>query len=68
VAERIEDLDPDNRAAWQLFGQVVSRLTMDVPGLVTPVLARIVSDMNGDDTLDLLQRLSVIYDTIVPPG
>jgi hypothetical protein len=67
VAERIEDLDPDNREAWQLFGRIVSRLTMDVPGLVTPILELIVADLASDDALDLLQRLSAIYDTVIPP-
>jgi tetrahydromethanopterin S-methyltransferase subunit C len=67
VAERIEDLDPDNREAWQLFGRIVSRLTMDVPGLVTPIMDRMVADLASDDALDLLQRLSVIYDTVIPP-
>ncbi len=67
VAARVEELDSENSEAWRLFGRLVSRLTMDVPGLVTPILERIVSDLDRDDALDLLQRLSVIYDTVIPP-
>ncbi len=65
--ERLEELDPANREAWQVFGQVVSRLCVDVPGLVSPILARVVSDKSGDDATDLLQRMTLIYDAVSPP-
>lgn len=66
MAERLEELDRENMEAWQLFGQILSRLCVDVPGLVTPFLARVVAERNGEDATDLLQRLSIIYDKTCP--
>jgi hypothetical protein len=67
VANRLEDLDPDNRQAWHLFGQTVTRLCVDVPGLVAPFIAKVISELDADDAMDLLARLSIIYDKVLPP-
>jgi hypothetical protein len=63
----LETLDPDNLEAWRLFGQILSRLCVDVPGLVSPILARVVAERDGEAATDLLQRLSLIYETVCPP-
>jgi hypothetical protein len=65
--ERLDNLDPANREAWQLFNQLACRICMDIPGLASPVMARVVSDKDAEDATDLLQRLAVIYDAVRPP-
>jgi hypothetical protein len=67
VWERVEGLDPENREAWQLFGSIVSRLTLEIPGVVGPMFAKVIRDLNSEDAIELVQRLSVIYDTVIPP-
>lgn len=66
MAEACEALDADNREAWRLFSIVVCRLTVDVPGLAGPMLARVIEDKSAEDAIDLLERLGLIYDTLYP--
>lgn len=60
------DLAPENADAWQLFFRVTSRFAADLH-CVNAVLARVLDSLDGDEALDLLERLSLIYDTLCPP-
>lgn len=62
----LHDLDDANKEAWMLFQQMLSRLTMEHPGLAAAVLSRVIERYSADDALDLLQRLSIIYDVLIP--
>lgn len=66
VADALAGLDGQNREAWRLYRQVVTRLGGDLHagGLV---LDRLTRDMDPDDFADLWQRLTVLYNAINPP-
>lgn len=67
VAERVAELDSENREAWGCFQSVTCRLTMECPGLVVPVFSKLVEDKSPVDAADLLERMGKIYDTVCPP-
>ena len=62
----MNDLQPENREAWILFHQLACRFSMDFQA-TPPVLATVLRECDAEESLDLLQRLSVIYDAIYPP-
>lgn len=67
MAERLEELDEQNREAGSVFHALLSRLVMEVPALVGPVFDRILDDKTGADAAELLERLSLIFDALHPP-
>lgn len=60
------ELDAENRAAWELFERVVTRFTVETHTL-GPVLMRMAEADDPDDLMDLMTRLSILYDAYYPP-
>jgi hypothetical protein len=65
VAEALDDLWPENRAAWVFFRKLVTRFTVDM-GCVGIALDRLTREMEPEEFADVLNRLSVIYDELYP--
>lgn len=66
VALAFEGLWPENRAAWGLSRRLLTRFTVDLHAL--PIaLDRATRDLPAEDFLDLLDRLTMIYDALAPP-
>jgi len=66
VAEAREALAPENAEAWALFWRVCRRLTLDL-ALGGALIAKALEELNAEDSFDLVERLSTIYDICVPP-
>jgi len=64
--DAMNDLWPENMAAWTLFHQVACRFSVDFHA-TPPMLAAVLRECDAEESLELLQRLSVIYDTVYPP-
>ncbi len=62
----MNEIWPENLAAWKLFHQIACRFSVDFQA-TPPVLSAVLRDQDAEESLDLLQRLSVIYDTVYPP-
>jgi len=67
VAEHLESLDTDNRRAWDLAHTLGQRFLVDNHAL-GPVLVSVMDGMDLDDRIDLVRRLNLIYDVLVPKG
>lgn len=67
VAALLDTLDAENREAWELFATLYCRFAVDVPGVAGPVLARVLAERAARDATDLLDRLNIVYDCLVPP-
>ena len=65
VAEAIDGLHPENAEAWALFRRVVGRLVIDA-GLASETLRRLTQDLSAADFADTLDRLTLIYDVVMP--
>lgn len=65
VRVELARLRPENRTAWQLYQQVVTRFTVETHAIGT-VLTRVLQEMDPEDAVDLVARLSVIYDESMP--
>lgn len=59
------NLWPENAEAWVIFSSVARRFVADLH-LGAYVLERQLADHTTDDALDLLDRLSLIYDLVSP--
>ena len=59
------NLWPENAEAWAIFVSVARRFVADVH-LGAYVLERQLADYTTDDALDILERLSLIYDLVSP--
>ena len=66
VREQLDGLDAENRAAWTLFRQFATRLTADTHA-GAEVLRRLTRDVPDEDWPGLWQRLTVLYDVLLPP-
>ncbi len=65
VADALDGLWPENRHAWTLSRHLITRFAFDsraVPWL----LDRITAGQELDDVFDLLERLSIIYNELIP--
>jgi hypothetical protein len=62
----VDDLDQDNRHAWELLGSIFSRFLVDSRTLPLMV-ERLTHGLDDDDFMDLMTRLSIIYDVQCPP-
>lgn len=65
VADALEELWPENRAAWTFFRKLLTRFTFDL-GCVGMALDRLTRDFEPEELADLLNRLSLIYDELYP--
>ena len=66
IQQRLTALDVDNRRAWELAHLLWTRLIWDMQGAM-PALLRLTPDLDEDGFADLLRRLAIIYDVLVPP-
>lgn len=57
---------PENIAAWRLFQQLRTRFVVDA-GFVGGAFQMYTAEWSNDLRVDVLERLSVIYDLIIPP-
>ncbi|MGE3521168.1 MAG: hypothetical protein AB7J63_19670, partial [Vicinamibacterales bacterium] len=62
----LDTLDADNARAWELAHLLWSRFLSDAHG-VTPALLRLTTDLDDEAFADLLRRLTLMYDVLVPP-
>jgi hypothetical protein len=62
----MEDIAPENAEAWGLFQRISCRFAAEFQ-TASAFLARVLDGMDGDDALDLLDRLSLIFDAVCPP-
>ncbi len=67
MAAALETMDAENLEAWKLFPTLYCRLSVDVPGVAGPVLARVLAEREASEATDLLDRLNLIYGVLVPP-
>lgn len=65
MAAALDGLWPENRDAWHLYQRIVSRFTVDCQ-VLGPLLLRVVDGRDLDDALDVVQRLSLIYQELGP--
>ena len=65
VAAALEDLYPENRVAWDLYRQIVTRFTYDTD-TVALAFDRLTRDLDPEDFGDLLTRVTLIYDDVNP--
>lgn len=66
VAAHLDGMDLENRRAWDLTHLLCSRLMADTHG-AGPLLVALTSDLDPEERADLLRRMTLIYDTLVPP-
>lgn len=66
VLDQLDGLWPENRAAWTLSRQLLTRFTHDF-GCVGLLIERVTRDQDLRDALDLVTRLTMIYDELCPP-
>jgi hypothetical protein len=66
VVDALDGLWPENRAAWTLSRQILSRFTYDTRS-VALALDRATRDLDPAAWLELVERLAMIYDFVYPP-
>lgn len=66
VAERMGELDGDNRAAWGLYRHLCNRFLNDLQA-GSVALHRLTEEQDPDTFADSCERLRVIYDVLQPP-
>lgn len=58
-------LRTENREAWRIYEQLISRFTFDTHS-VGVLLERVLRDREAEEAVDLVARLALIYDEVVP--
>jgi hypothetical protein len=66
VRIQIEELDPENAYACDLFHETCTRLGADL-GASDEVLRRFTSHLSDDEFRDVWPRLNLLYSVLVPP-
>ncbi len=66
LAEKQATLDADNREAWDVYSRLCRRFSYDFHAS-TLLLERLTEHWPGSDVIDLLDRLSLMYDVLNPP-
>lgn len=66
ISRHLDVLDVDNRRAWDLAQVLFVRLIADTHAL-GPVLLRLTPDLDPEDFEQLMRRLTLMYDVLVPP-
>lgn len=67
LRQAIEGLDEDNARAWKLWQRIAHRLVVDLHA-GGQVLAWALADLSADEALVMVERLSILYDTLQPPA
>lgn len=62
---RLDD-DPENADAWRLFHKLFSRFTVDTH-TASVLLEKLIAERDTDDAFDLMDRFTLLYDTLHPP-
>lgn len=65
VLQARQDLWPENLDAWFIFRTLASRLVVDAH-LGPEVFRRLTEDRDTDAVADVLERLSLIHDAVMP--
>lgn len=65
VADAIDDLWPENRAAWSLSRSLLTRFAADCH-LVPVILDRLTREQDAEAFEDTVTRLGMIYDEVCP--
>lgn len=67
LRQALEALDEDNRRAWALWQRVAHRFVVDLHA-GGQVLAWALADDPPEVALSMVERLSILYDTLHPPA
>jgi hypothetical protein len=65
VRDAMDELWPDNRAAWVLYQSIMSRFTYDC-GLVGDLVREALDGQDFERRLETIQRLGIIYSALMP--
>lgn len=65
VEAQLAGMDADNKRAWDLAHLLLSRFMHDTQSMGA-VLTRLSADLDDEDFADLVRRLSMIYDVLMP--
>lgn len=65
MLDAIEKLEDDNAEAWSIFQKLARRFVVDAE-LVAMVYQRLTAHLEADDAADMLERMCVIYDLVMP--
>ena len=65
VAAASANIWPENLDAWRIFQRLASRLVVDAR-LGPEVFRRLTEEYDGDKVEDVLERLGVIHDIVMP--
>ena len=66
MAEAVDGLDAENLTAWRVYHQTVSRFSHEMR-TAAMTLDRLTRDMEGEDFVELTDRLALIFDYLNPP-
>ena len=66
VADKVDGLCASNREVWRLYRQIVTRFTVDTH-TTHVALQKVTESLSQDDTLDLVERFSILYGVFNPP-
>lgn len=66
VRTALDALSEENAEAWTLFHRLASRFLVDTH-LVAEAFRLLTIDWASSDVLDLIERLNVLYDILLPP-
>lgn len=67
VAAHLDGLDADNKRAWDLTGRICTRMLGETRA-IGPVLVRLLDDLDTEEMSDMVARVSIVYDAIIPRG
>lgn len=62
----VEELAPENGEAWNMFHHLAQRFLVDTH-LTAKAFEALTADWDAERILDLLERLGIIYDIVMPP-
>ena len=65
VSDAQQALWPENADAWAIFQRLAQRFVVDA-GLTPMLLTALTTDRDPQETVDLLERLTELYDIVVP--
>lgn len=68
MADHLAELDEDreNAEAWRLFHKLFSRFTVDTHTAAV-LLEKLIAERETDDAFDLMDRFTLLYETLHPP-
>ena len=66
MTDAFDQVWPENVEAWSLYRRLCSRFTYDFH-VVPVLLKKAVEERDTDESIELTERLSMIYDVVNPP-